>query len=157
MYVSPISSRFWLGRFTPAMRATYPCRCLCRGLVQMTMVFPCRLITRQRSHMGLTDALTFMSSTSSTVSVGDPAPGQVVRGELHLDLVARKDPDVVLSHLPGDRREHGVSPVELHSEHRARERLGDLAFDLDLLFFVRDFLSSTRTKRRRAHPPRADH
>jgi len=28
----------------------------------MTMVFPCRLITRQRSHMGLTDALTFISA-----------------------------------------------------------------------------------------------
>src|SRR2546421_9213929 len=108
MYVSPISRRFWLGTFTPAMRAMgYPCLCLCRGLVQMTMVLPCRLITRQRSHMGLTDALTFMSSMSSTVSVGDPASGQVVRGKLHLDLVARKDPDVVLSHLPGDRREHG--------------------------------------------------
>jgi len=26
----------------------------------MTMVLPCRLITRQRSHMGLTDALTFI-------------------------------------------------------------------------------------------------
>ena len=26
----------------------------------MTMVVPCRLITRQRSHMGLTDALTFI-------------------------------------------------------------------------------------------------
>src|SRR5262249_43956029 len=38
----------------------YPCLCLCRGLVQMTMVLPCRLITRQRSHMGLTDALTFI-------------------------------------------------------------------------------------------------
>src|SRR3954469_13360111 len=38
----------------------YPWRCLWRGLVQMTMVRPCRLITRQRSHMGLTDGLTFM-------------------------------------------------------------------------------------------------
>jgi hypothetical protein len=28
--------------------------------VQMTMVVPCRLMTRHRSHMGLTDALTFM-------------------------------------------------------------------------------------------------
>src|SRR5262245_43995785 len=28
----------------------------------MTMVLPCRLITRQRSHMGLTDALTFICS-----------------------------------------------------------------------------------------------
>jgi hypothetical protein len=31
----------------------------------MTMVRPCRLITRQRSHMGLTDGRTFMSGISS--------------------------------------------------------------------------------------------
>src|SRR5215204_6123300 len=61
MYVSPISSRFSRGRLTPAIRAkNQPCLCLCRGLVQMTRTRPCRLITRQRSHMGLTDALTFI-------------------------------------------------------------------------------------------------
>jgi hypothetical protein len=35
-------------------------------LVQMTMVRPCRLITRQRSHMGLTEGLTFIQSSSTT-------------------------------------------------------------------------------------------
>jgi hypothetical protein len=30
-----------------------------------------------------------------------------------------------------------VAPVELHPEHRARERFDDLAFDLDLLFLGR--------------------
>src|SRR2546423_12683150 len=39
----------------------YPWRCLWRGFVQMTMVRPCRLITRQRSHMGLTEGLTFIA------------------------------------------------------------------------------------------------
>src|ERR1041385_7918831 len=65
MWAGATSSLFWFGRFTPAMRAKsllYPWRCLWRGLVQMTMVRPCRLITRQRSHMGLTDGLTFMNS-----------------------------------------------------------------------------------------------
>src|SRR5207244_12642068 len=37
-----------------------PWRCLWRGFVQMTMVRPCRLMTRQRSHMGFTDGRTFM-------------------------------------------------------------------------------------------------
>src|SRR5437899_11307280 len=110
MYVSPISRRFWLGTFTPAMRAMgYPCLCLCRGLVQMTMVLPCRLITRQRSHMGLTEARTFIGVVLSSVSVSDPAAGQVVGGELDLHLVPRQDPDVVLPHLPGYRGEDGVA------------------------------------------------
>jgi len=40
----------------------------------------------------------------------------------------------VLPHLSGDGREHGMSSIELHPKHRARERLDDLAFDLDLFF-----------------------
>src|SRR4029453_7586155 len=64
MYVNPTSRRFSRGRLTPAIRANsflpQPCRCLCLGVVQMTSTLPCRLITRQRSHIGLTDALTFM-------------------------------------------------------------------------------------------------
>src|SRR3954447_9868538 len=49
-----------------------------------------------------------------------------------------------------------MTAVDLHPEHRARERLGDLAFDLDLLFFVGQIpFSSVRTKRRRVCPPRA--
>ena len=72
------------------------------------------------------------------VPVGDPTAAEVVRAELDLDLVAREDPDVVLPHLPGDGREDGVAtPVELHPEHRARERFDDLAFNLDLLFLGR--------------------
>src|ERR1041384_6045859 len=116
MYVSPISSRFWFGRFTPAIRATYPCLCLCRGLVQMTMVLPCRLITRQRSHMGLTDARTFIGVLS--VSLGDASAGEVGGGELHLHLVSGEDADVVLAHLAGDGREDRVPAVDLHPEHR---------------------------------------
>src|SRR5437870_12882407 len=114
MYVSPISSRFWFGRLTPAMRAmNYPCLCLCRGLLQMTMVVPCRLITRQRSHMGLTDGRTFIS----TVPVGDPTAVEVVRAQLHLDLVPGEDADVVLAHLPRDGRENVVPRIEVHPEH----------------------------------------
>ena len=100
----------------------------------MTMVVPCRLITRQRSHMGLTEGRTFISSP---VSVGDPTTVEVIGAELDLDLVPRKDADVVLPHLPRDGREHRVAPVELHPEHGARKRFDDLAFDLDLLFLGR--------------------
>src|SRR3954451_21469505 len=152
MYVSPISSRFWFGRFTPAMRAKrspYPCRCLWRGFVQMTMVLPCRLITRQRSHMGLTEARTFIGGASS-VTVRDPSPRQVVGRELDLHFVAREDADVVLAHLSGNRGQDClVHPIDLHPEHRARERLDDLAVDLDFLFFL-----SHLPHRNRAHRAR---
>src|SRR5215218_10412943 len=115
------------------MRAMpYPCRCLWRGLEQMTMVRPCRLITRQRSHMGFTDGRTFKLLLA--VAEGDPAAGEVIGRELDLDAVAGGDADVVLAHLPRDRGEDGMTAVELHPEHRAGERLDDLAFDLDLLF-----------------------
>src|SRR2546428_9802502 len=122
----------------------------------MTMVLPCRLITRQRSHMGLTDALTFIGVCPSSVSVGDAAASQVVRRELDLHLVPREDPDVVLPHLPGDRGEDGVTAVELHPEHRARERLGDLPLHLDLLFLVRQFAFSCTRARKHGETPRRE-
>src|ERR1700751_3596907 len=121
----------------------------------MTMVVPCRLMTRQRSHMGLTDGRTFISLP---VPVGDPTAVEVVRAELDLDLVAGEDPDVVLPHLPGDGRENGVATaVELHPEHRARERFDDLAFNLDLLFLGRHSLQliGVSDAHTRAAEPRA--
>src|SRR2546428_10926637 len=114
----------------------------------MTMVVPCRLITRQRSHMGLTDGRTFISA----VPVGDSTAAEVVRAELHLDHVSRKNADVVLAHLPGDGRQNVVPGVELHPEHRARERLDDLAFHLDLLFLLGHFLSVPKVYARTAKP-----
>jgi hypothetical protein len=64
---------------------------------------------------------------------GDSAAGEVVGRELDLDAIAGEDADVVLAHLPGDASEDGVAVVELHPEHRRRERLDDLALYLDLL------------------------
>src|SRR4249919_3041800 len=98
----------------------------------MTIVRPWRLITRQRSHIGLTDGRTFMCSLLE--SERDAAAGEIVGRELHLDSIPREDPDVVLPHLPGDLGEHVVPRVELHPKHGARERFDHLSFHLDLVF-----------------------
>src|SRR5215210_7219524 len=48
----------------PAIRAIsgpYPCRCLCRGFWQITSTAPWRRITLHFSHMGLTEARTFIA------------------------------------------------------------------------------------------------
>src|SRR5829696_7480022 len=75
MYVRPISALLLAGRSTPAIRAIipphgarlwrpapryYPCRCLCFGLVQITLTTPLRWMILQLSHIFLTDALTFI-------------------------------------------------------------------------------------------------
>src|SRR4029077_4087890 len=104
MYVRAISTRFSRGMSTPAIRAIgYPCRCLCLGLVQMTITVPWRRMTLQLSQRALTEALTFNGSSMVCAggrawlleSVGDSSACQVVRRQLHADAVAGQDPDEV--------------------------------------------------------------
>src|SRR5438046_6894888 len=121
MYRSAISSRLSRGRSTPAIRAkfalpSYPCRCLCRGLEQITRMVPRRRITRQRSQILFTDGLTFMMCLSS-VPINHTTSGQVVRRQLYANPVPGKDPDVVHPHLPGDVGEHLVPVLQLNPEH----------------------------------------
>src|SRR6266516_2088308 len=139
MYRSAISSRLSLGRSTPAIRAmseapSYPCRCLCRGLEQITRIRPRRRTTRQRSLILFTDGLTFMTCLSS-VSVHHTTSGQVVRRQLYPYPVAGKDPDVVHPHLPRDVGEHLVPVLQLHPEHGIGEGLHDRPLDLDRIVF----------------------
>jgi hypothetical protein len=53
-----------LGRSIPAIRAIayHPCLCLCFGFSQITLTTPPRLITLHFLHIGLTEALTFISN-----------------------------------------------------------------------------------------------
>src|SRR5215207_6048972 len=97
----------------------------------MTRTTPRRLITLQRSHIGLTLARTFTTlSFSSPEPVGDTSPAQVVGAQLHLHPVARQYPDVIHPHLARDVREHVVPALEFDSKLRVGQRLGDGAFDL---------------------------
>ena len=69
------------------------------------------------------------------VAVGDASAAEVVRGELDLDFVLRKNSDVVTAHLSGDVPQHGVPILELYVEHGVWERLNDGAFQHDGFFF----------------------
>src|SRR6266498_3117751 len=79
------------------------------------------------------------------VAVDDPTPGEVVRRELHHDPVLGEDPDVVLSHLAADVREHLVPVGQLDTEHRVRQGLHDGALELDDAFFLRHVLALLST------------
>src|SRR3954470_19671721 len=100
------------------------------------MTRPCRRITLHLSHIFLTLGLTFTRLLSSLVAVDDPAPGEVVRRELHHYPVLRQDADVVLAHLAADVRENPVPVGELDPEHGVRERLDHAALDLDGPFLL---------------------
>src|SRR5262249_37343819 len=64
--------------------------------------------------------------------VGDATPGEVVRRQLQLHLVAGEDPDEVHPHLSRDVREHLVAPViQDHPEHGVGKRLDDRSLHLD--------------------------
>src|SRR6185369_4665839 len=129
---------------TPAIRAIgYPCRCLCLGLVQMTITVPWRRMTLQLSQRALTEALTFNVSSDLLVngvlvngfglleSVGDPATGQVVWGQLDADPVTGQDPDEVHPEFAADMGEDPMAVLQLDREHGVGERLDDRALDFD--------------------------
>src|SRR5262245_4048839 len=135
MYVSPISSRFCVGRLTPAIRAM--------RLLPLPLLVPGVGADHDRAAVPLDDAAalahgldgwTDLHRSSLLHPKGDSAAGEVIGRELDLDAIAGEDADVVLAHLPGDAGEDGMAVVELDPEHRRRKRLDDLAFDLDLLF-----------------------
>jgi hypothetical protein len=65
------------------------------------------------------------------VAVDDAASGQVIRRQLHHYAVLRKDPDVVLAHLPRDVGKDEVTVRKFHTERRVRQCLNHSALNLD--------------------------
>src|SRR6267143_1204984 len=148
--------RFSFGKSTPAIRdktflLAYPWRCLWRGFLQMMRTTPLRRTTLQCSQILVTDAFTFIAASPGAippprrlpprgrravlVSIDDPPAIQIVGRQLHRDLVPGQDLDEVHPHLARDVRQHLMAVLQLHSEHRVRERLDDGALDLDAFFF----------------------
>src|SRR5688572_8251954 len=89
-------------------------------------------MTLHFSHMGLTLGRTF--TVLSLVPVGDPASGEVVRGDLHLDTVARQDADAVHAHLAAAVRQHLVAVLQFDLEHGVGEGLDDGPLQHDRVF-----------------------
>src|SRR5436190_3132123 len=120
----------------------YPCRCLCFGLVQMTITVPWRRMTLQLSQRALTEALTFNGSSTRArwrpayrsrlfQAVGDPTAGQVVGRQLDPDAIPWQDPDEIHPELPADVGKHPMAILQLDREHRVGERFDDRSFNLD--------------------------
>ncbi len=63
------------------------------------------------------------------IPVDDPAFGQVVRRQLDIDAVARKNLDAVPAQAPGDVGKDRVPVVEFDRERGARKDLADTAVD----------------------------
>lgn len=64
--------------------------------------------------------------------IDDTCAMEVVRRDLDAYAVAGEDADAEPPHLARHVAEHLVTVVELHAEHRVREGLYDLPFELDL-------------------------
>ena len=90
------------------------------------------------------------------VAVRDPTSFEVVWGQLHLDAIARQDPDVVHTHLSGNVREHFVAIFQFDPEHGVGERLDNGPLQYDCVFFrlcqwnflLREFNPAHRKARR---------
>lgn len=62
--------------------------------------------------------------------------GEVVRRQLHRDLVARENADVVHTNLAGDRAENGHTVLQLNAKHGVGQRLSDRTFKFDGVFLL---------------------
>ena len=85
------------------------------------------------SQIFLTLGRTFIAF--SLEAVGDTTAGEVVWSQLNLNLVARKNTDVVHSHLSGDMRQNFVTVLELYPKHGVRQGLEDRSFEQNGVVF----------------------
>src|SRR5882724_1643833 len=104
----------------------------------MTRTTPLRRTILQLRQIFFTEASTFMGNVLYVFSLRaehDASARQVVRRELHRDLVPGQDADVVHAHLARDMPQNDVSVFQLHAEGRVGEGFHDLPLHLDHVFF----------------------
>ena len=70
-----------------------------------------------------------------STSVNDAAFGQVVRREFDSDFVARKNTNVVFTHLSRNMRSHNMTVFEFYAKSRVWKRLVNDTFHLNGFFF----------------------
>lgn len=78
------------------------------------------------------------------IAIGNAASREVVRGNLHDDAVARKNPDVVHTNLARDGAENSPAILKLDIEHSVGQGLYDRALELYCVLLAHPFLPSTR-------------
>jgi hypothetical protein len=71
----------------------------------------------------------------SLAAVGDAPARQIVRRELDVDVVARRDADAEPAQTTREAREDRVAVLELDLERRAGKRLDDAADEAQRVFF----------------------
>jgi hypothetical protein len=69
-------------------------------------------------------------------AIGDAAARQVVRRQLDIDVVSRRDPDAKAPEPPGQTGQDRVTIFELDLERRAGKRFDDAADQTQRIFFL---------------------
>src|SRR4051794_30398997 len=147
---SAVDTRGWSRRkCTPSTIASTLVTCSGRARTTAASSPTHRTTRSERGCMRRSNAAMRCSSPSgpSAVAVDDPRAVEVVGRELHAHAVAGKDADAEAPHLAGDVAEDEVSVVELDAEHRVRERLHDLALELDLVLLGHGEADATSGRR----------
>jgi hypothetical protein len=80
----------------------------------------------------------------SASSVGDTPAGQIVRGQLDGDLVARKNANEELTHLSGNVGQYPVAIFELYPKHGVGQWLNDRPFHNNGFFFCQNAQNSMK-------------
>jgi hypothetical protein len=107
----------------------------------------------------LTEALTFMMTPPPCPlfpPVHDPAPSQIIGGELNGNLITRENLNEMHSHFSGNVRENTVPVVQFNPEHGVGQGLHHRSFHRNDIFFGHEILfllqAYGRTLQKNPHP-----